>query len=363
MPQADLGGGAEVMLLNFLLGARNLGPHWSFSVFFLRPGPFVEILVKHGIEVPLILDVHLHNPWKCLQTLVQIRRHAKRLRADVILSWSGYAQLFGGLAAASLSTPALWYQISFARGWLDQLATLLPANRILAVSNYVARRQERLWPRRPVQVVWPGIDLEIFCRAGQEDRHVLRKKLGINHDGPLAVMVGRLQRWKGMHTAIRAMAAVRERIPDAMLAIVGGEHRLEPGYLTELNRIISERNLAGIVSIAGLQSNVAEWMSAADVVVHASRQEPFGIVALEAMACGRPVITGDDGGVIEAVRDGLEGVYVPFEDDTRMAAALISLFHDPDAGAAMGLRGTQRSALFSRASYAEKICSALDASF
>jgi D-inositol-3-phosphate glycosyltransferase len=103
-------------------------------------------------------------------------------------------------------------------------------------------------------------------------------------------------------------------------------------------------------------------MGAADVVVHASTGEPFGIVAIEAMACGRPVITGNDGGVIEAVRNGIEGIHVPYENHEFLAKALIRIFRETDLRLEMGQRGFERAKKFSRQLYATQICQQLEES-
>ncbi len=360
MPQANLGGGAEVMLLNFLLGLREVRPEWRCSVAFLRPGPFVDILKEAGLSVVSVLNVRFRNPIICARAVFQLSREIKTRRMDMVFSWLGYGQIFGGIAAFLAGVPSLWYQIGSADGVTDRVATLLPARRILCVSRHVAMWQGRMWPRHPLTSVWPGIDLEPFSIARQHELSGLRSRLGLPVDGFLAVMVGRLQRWKGMHTAIEAMAKVRMAFPNARLCIVGGVHDLEPNYLSDLEKTIARLGLTDCVRMAGLQSNIAEWMSAADVVIHASLAEPFGIVAIEAMACGRPVITGSDGGVGEAVRDGMEGIHVRFGDHLKLADAMIEIFGNPDFAAKMGLRGLERAQLFTRDRYAEDICKAME---
>ena len=202
--------------------------------------------------------------------------------------------------------------------------------------------------------------LEPFSAAGQEERSGLRARLGLPVDGRLAVMVGRLQRWKGMHTAIAAMPAVVRAFPGARLVIVGGAHEAELEYRDELLDMIRSFELAEHVVMAGLQQNVAEWMGAADVVLHASSEEPFGIVAVEAMACGRPVVTGKDGGVSEAVRDGVEGHHAPFGDHLLLGRAMIEMFGDGDRAAKMAAAGVERAKLFSRHRYAEEICGSIE---
>ena len=217
------------MLLNFLLGLREVRPEWQCPVVFLKPGPFVDVLKEAGFSAVSVLNVRLRHPVNCVRAILELSREISIRRADMVFSWLGYGQLFGGIAALLAGVPSVWYQIGAADGMMDRVATTLPARRILCVSRHVAERQGRIWPRRSVASIWPGIDLEPFSIAGRQERGLLRARLGLPVDGCLAVMVGRLQRWKGMHTAIAAMPQVRAEFPDACLVIVGGVHALEPG--------------------------------------------------------------------------------------------------------------------------------------
>jgi glycosyltransferase involved in cell wall biosynthesis len=357
MPQANLGGGAEVMLLNFLIGAREVRPTWRFPVFFLRSGPFVDLVRAHGFEVCAKTDVRLRKPATCLEALKQVWRLSRMLKVNAIFSWIAYGHFFGGLAALCSRLPAVWYQVGFASGWIDRVASQIPAERIFAVSGYVAERQRRLGARRPIVSIWPGIDLS---RYGKGDRNELRSRLRLPLEGRIAVLVGRLQRWKGVHTAIAAMPRVIAAVPRARLMIVGGAHDLEPEYPGELAAQMKQSSAEHAVTMVGRQENVADWMSAADVVVHASRGEPFGIVVVEAMACGRPLVTGNDGGVTEAVRDGVEGIHVPYDDQERMAEALIRLFENDGLAKRMGQLGVERARHFSCERYASELCQELE---
>jgi glycosyltransferase involved in cell wall biosynthesis len=255
----------------------------------------------------------------------------------------------------------VWYQIGAAKHWLDRLASLVPVRLVLAVSHYVAKAQDRIWPRRASTVVWPGIDIAECAGFAAVDRARLRSELRLPVDAPLAVIAGRLQYWKGMHTPIAAMPKVLAHFPKAHLCLVGAAHEAEPNYPQMLAKLASNLGVADHVTFAGRQDGVPRWMAAADVVVHASQEEPFGIVAIEAMACGRPVITGSDGGVCEAVRDGMEGIHVPFGDEAKLADALIRLFANPELASRLGTCGLQRAMQFTRERYAEEICSALEA--
>jgi len=345
------------MLLNFLLGVRKIRPNWHFPIVFLHPGPFVDVLSNHGFEVVATMNVRLREPWTCTTAILRLCSHVKRFKINAILSWVAYGHIFGGLAALRSGTPALWYQIGFATGWTDRLASRIHSDRIIAVSEHIAKRQRSLGARCPVVPVWPGIDLNRFCDG---DRKELRVRLQLPLEARIAVLVGRLQRWKGIHTAIAAMPQVVAAVPNARLIIVGGTHDLEPEYPGELNKQVQRSGVEQAIALVGRQDNVADWMCAADVVIHASSSEPFGIVAVEGMACGRPLITGNDGGVVEAVRDGIEGIHVPYENQERLAEALIRIFKEPLLGKQMGQRGIERAKRFSRDRYAGEICQQLE---
>ena len=118
----------------------------------------------------------------------------------------------------------------------------------------------------------------------------MRRKLGLDGEAPLVGIVARLQRWKGVHVYAEAMSAVCKEIPNACGVIVGGMHDLEPDYEPWLRNRIGELGMSEKIRMVGVQRNVPEWMQAMDVVVHASEREPFGIVVVEAMALGKPVV-------------------------------------------------------------------------
>ena len=348
-----------MMLLNYLLGMRTQRPAWNCSIIFLRSGPFIDVVRDAGFNVAAVFDVRLRRPIVAIRVIRQLCRIIKALRPSVVFSWMAYGHLFGGLAATIKSVPAVWYQIASASGLVDRLATLLPVRVVLCVSHFIAARQDHLWPKRGLKVVWPGVDLTPYDKVCDEDRNLIRQRLNLPAGKPLAVIVGRMQRWKGMHTATAAMPQVLTRIPDARLVIVGGVHEAEPAYRDQLVKMISDLGLGNQVILAGLQQNVAEWMAAADVVIHASLEEPFGIVAVEGMACGRPVISGDRGGVIEAV-SRKEGLHVPFEDARKLAEAMIFLFEHKDMANQMGAAGRERARDFTQAHYAGEICQTLE---
>ena len=169
----------------------------------------------------------------------------------------------------------------------------------------------------------------------------LRARHGIAPEVPVIVMAGNLKAWKGQETVIRAMATVVEAHHDVRCLLVGAP--VDPGFAAKMRELVNELGLQARVLFLGFHDNVIDYMAMSDIVVHASvLPEPFGRVALEAMACRKPIIGSAAGGIPEIIEDGVTGLTFPPGDADRLAAALIWMLDQPGAAAAMGERGYQR---------------------
>jgi glycosyltransferase involved in cell wall biosynthesis len=155
------------------------------------------------------------------------------------------------------------------------------------------------------------------------------------------------------------MAQIRRRHPQAHCVVVGGTHDLEPGYADAVERQVASLGLDRHVTFAGLQANVPDWMHAMDVVVHASDREPFGIVVIEAMALGKPVVAGSEGGPREIVTDGVDGLLVAYGDSAALAAAVRRYLEDPEFAKRVGTAARRRAAHFAGPRYAQNVITAL----
>ncbi|MBB5628032.1 glycosyltransferase [Sphaerisporangium krabiense] len=167
--------------------------------------------------------------------------------------------------------------------------------------------------------------------------------------GPRLLSIGRLVPRKGVQTIIEALRL----IPDAELIVAGGPPAAEldgDPEVARLRRAAGEAGVAGRVRFTGQVSHekVPALMRSCDVAVCVPWYEPFGMVALEAMACGLPVVASDVGGHRETVADGRTGTLVPPRDPRALAAAVNTLLADPRLRAAYGRAGARRA----RARYA-----------
>lgn len=201
-------------------------------------------------------------------------------------------------------------------------------------------------------VVPPGVDTNLFHPAPDAAVDADAAKLLPAGEGPLLLFVGRLQPLKGPDLAIRTLAEVRRAVPTARLLVVGGtsgsgEGRTGPAELVEL---ASSIGVDGNVSVVPAQEQpiLAGLYRAADVVVVPSRSESFGLVALEAQACGTPVVGARVAGLEFVIRDG--GVLVDGWDPADHAAAVVPFLLHADLAARTGAAGVAmgRSASWDR---------------
>lgn len=193
-------------------------------------------------------------------------------------------------------------------------------------------------------VITPGVDLSAFSppEPGGSRRHGPRPG---SPGRPLRVLfAGRLQALKGPHVLVDALARIRADAPGVPveLEIVGvGTRRFTAG----LQQQVHELGLADAVGFAPAlpAPQLAERMRRADVVAVPSSSETFGLVALEAQACGTPVLATDVDGLRTAVLDGVTGRLVPDRDPASWAHALLGLGRDPETLARMGAAAARRA--------------------
>ncbi len=353
MSLAEQRGGGELMLLHLIQQGRGAGVDWL--VIFLEDGPMVGQIRALGVDVRVIVSGRLRELPRYAAAVYKIARLARQEKADLIFGWMNQGQLYGSPAARLAGIPAVWYQlgIPIVPGWGDRMATRLSAAGILACSQAGAKAQEAIAPARPTRVVYPGVELERFDPNSLPAPMEARQGLGLPPTGPLIGIVGRLQRWKGMHTLIDAMPEILAAHPDAHGVIVGGPHAPEPDYPAFLEGRIRGLDLDSKVTLAGLQRDIPRWMQAMDIVVHASDHEPFGIVVIEAMALGKPVIAGDAAGPTEIITNGVNGLLTPYGDAPALARAVCRYLDEPNFAARLGGAARMRAQDFSTARYAQ----------
>jgi starch synthase len=231
------------------------------------------------------------------------------------------------------------------------------ADQVIAVSNGMARDILRSYPaldESKLVTVYNGIDL-VTWKPTHDD--AVLDRLGIEKDRPTVVFVGRITRQKGLPYFLRAIA----QLPTDVQVVLCAGAPDTPAILEEVSSAVRtlQQTRGGIVWIEEMlpQPQLAAVLTAATVFVCPSVYEPLGIVNLEAMACGLPVVGTATGGIPEVVDDGVTGLLVPIDqlqdgtgtptDPDRfvsdLARALTEVVSDPERAAQMGIAGRARA--------------------
>ena len=201
-------------------------------------------------------------------------------------------------------------------------------------TRYILTRRWGL-PERKVRLLYPGVDTAWFVPAPRDA--AVRARLGWS-ERKVLLTVGRLQKRKGHDVMVRALATVRRRHPDALYSIVGdGDER------SHLERLVDELDLSGHVQFLGEvdEETLLTCYQQCNLFVLPNREiegdiEGFGMVLLEAQACGKPVIAGQSGGTMEAMKAPDTGLLVHCQQPEALAAAVDDLLSDASRPERMG---------------------------
>lgn len=217
------------------------------------------------------------------------------------------------------------------------------ADAVIANSEFTAQLLDEIGVNHSrIHLIHPGVDLQA-CRPGL-DATGLRQRYQLEGKRVL-LSVGRLSRRKGFDHVIKALPRILEQVPHAHYVIVGiGE---DERYLRNLVRDLALDSHVTFAGAAG-DDELPLWYNLCDCFIMPNRRvendsEGFGMVFIEANACGKPVIAGIDGGTGSAVLDGVTGIRIDGEDIDAVAGAAVRLLSDPDYAQCLGRAGMERA--------------------
>ncbi|MEO8277163.1 MAG: glycosyltransferase [Thermoanaerobaculia bacterium] len=210
-------------------------------------------------------------------------------------------------------------QYNFAQRIREERLLYAAANMVIATTPQQLEVLAEFYevPGEKCRMIPPGYDDNRFFPVGDSTARALRQRMGF--DGPVVMAIGRLARNKGYDLLIRAFELVAKRNPDASLYLAVGGERLgeaEIAIRSELENLVAELQLVDRVRFGSFvpDDELADYFRAADVFVLSSRYEPFGMTAIEAMACGTPTVVTVHGGLFRALTFGRHALYAdPFD--------------------------------------------------
>lgn len=244
------------------------------------------------------------------------------------------------------------------------------ADKIIAATEAEQSQLELLYGlnHQKVMIIPPGVNIHHFYPIPPDEA---KDAIGIPPKDHMALFVGRIEPLKGVDTLIRAMSILKKRCtsfscPD-YLVIIGGDPDDEPEEMSSemrrLQALCGELGLGEMVLFLGKrgQDTLPYYYSAAEVVVMPSFYESFGMVALEAMACGTPVIASQVGGLAFLVKDGETGYFVPAQDPEALAVKLRLLFVDHQLRHRFGVAAAEYAKNFSWELITQKVLNTYNA--
>jgi glycosyltransferase involved in cell wall biosynthesis len=327
------GRGVNGAVVHSRMLAEELAARGHRVTLVCRPGAWIERELR-GSAIDVVLS-DLHR-WPT----DELRRIAALVEAraiDVVHTHMSRAHFFGVLLKwfSPVAVVATAHNRRIQPHWMFN-------DGVIAVSAAVARFQRRYnrVAARRLHVIHPFVEVTRFVPPAPEARRQVRAALGLA-DAALAIgAVGSVFREKGLVELVRALAAVRQSVPEACLVIVGD------GPTDYVARVVAESHRLGQaahVTFTGWRADVPEIMGALDLLAITSAEESFSLVAAEAMATGLPVVASQVGGIAELVVDGTTGVLVPADGHHDLVKAIVQLLGDRERRRAFGLAGRART--------------------
>lgn len=338
--------GAERHVLTLLAGLRASGLDAQLALLNARQTPtpgFVAQLQDAGIPVHAFA-MNGHVDFSLLGGLRALTRAA---RPPIVHTHLFHADLYGALAARLERVPTLvssrhndnafrrrqpWRALN-ARLWRMADAGIAISQ---AVADFVVEVEGA--PRDKLRVIHYGLKRTASRDADrQRVRRELRRELGLEDSQPVVVMACRLVEQKGVSDALQAFAGTRADFPQARLLIAG-----DGPLRGRLQDEAAQAGLTGSARFLGWREDVPQLLAAGDVFLMPSLWEGFGLVLLEAMAQGLPVVASRVSAIPEIVAEGETGLLAPARDVPALCDALLSLLRDPALARRMGQQGRQR---------------------
>jgi glycosyltransferase involved in cell wall biosynthesis len=363
--------GGERSLLDLLSGL----PEDVIPTVACPPGRLADAVQRLGIAVAAIpetdgsLRVH---PWYTTRAVFQVagsalrlRYLAKRTRAELIHANSIRAGLAAGLASRTGGPPVLVHlrdclPVSpigeLTRGLLSRSASMLIANSEYTACSFGDRAGS---PR--ITTIYNPVDLDRFNPAATSPADA-RRRLGLDPAGPVLGVIGQLAPWKAQDDAIRCLSQLHARWPTANLLVVGkavfrskATRHDNVGYVDVLKRLTFDLGLARAVHFLGEREDIPDILSALDVLLVPSWQEPFGRTVIEAMAMGVPVVATDVGGPAELITHTVDGLLLPPRNPSLWARELGALLSQSRRRLEMGQRARAKAVGFGRGEHVTRV--------
>ncbi len=298
-----------------------------------RPNSWLTTQLEQ-IDIPFLTSEMTRFPSGELQ---RIAKWINANQIDLIHTHMSRGHIFGVLLKLITGVPviATAHSRSFQLHWNMN-------DFVIANSRATCDYQNRVnWmSRSKLETVHCFSDLEKFKHVSERSVRAVKRQLRLTGNEFVIGVVGEVIARKGQLYLVQALEEIGKQISNPKLVFLGRFHRNEP-YSGQIRSLLLHNGQFRKTKWLGVRSNVEDFMSAFDVCVVPSLEEPLGLVAIESMAAGTPVVTTTVGGLPEIVRHEVNGLLVPPRDPSALAAAIVRLANDSDLRRRLSENGKQ----------------------
>lgn len=349
----DRGGSAEVVL-NLAAGLKNSG----YDVFIavgptLQPQTDIDLFsIKTGIPIHHIKSLRRDiNPLMDCLAFFEVLRVVKNIKPDALHTHTSKAGFMGRIAGRIAGVKIIVHMphghvfygyfgsiMSRVFVHLERIAARF-TDRIVTLTEIEKREylHEMIAPDDRIVVIPCGIDIGSFSSNAE----TIRDEIGIPSNTPVVGWVGRLEHVKGCEYFLRACCLIKKELPDARFLAVG-----DGSLRREMEDLASALDLNKEMIFLGHRTDMPEIMNSIDLLLHTPLNEGLGRVLLEAMACAKPLVAADVGGISEIVEHGINGFLVPAGDYASMAKESLKILKDRELAIRLGIAGRKKALYF-----------------
>jgi glycosyltransferase involved in cell wall biosynthesis len=315
--------------ISLILLAKNLSKMKYHPMIALpEKGSVIPKLNSSNIYYQIYRETLIHKLFPSLK----IYRILKERQIDLIYLNTS-ASIWAAKAAKLLRIPVISHIREDLRGFNNLIIRSKIrscSDKIILISNWM----KSFIRTSKAVVVHNTVDIADFQHLDPD-----RIRLEFNIKNKIIVFIGSLEERKGIKYLLKAFPLIKASVPDVKLLIVGKPLPGQKGYLNMLKGLAKDPNII----FAGTRPDVYDIIAASDILAAPSLSEAFGRTVIEAMACGKPVVASNVGGIPEIIEDGKTGILVPPKDEKALANAVIKLFASKDLAGSMGKAGRQRA--------------------
>lgn len=339
-------GGGETSLLTHLDGLDR--ERFTPIVLCSKTGMLTDELINRGIETKIVYWGRVKRISKfivyCpLISFLKLVFLLSKQYVDIVNVNTFNAMALTAPAAKLYRIPVVWT----CHGWwptgrLTGIYINYFVDKIIAVSNFVKDKLQKEGHVNASKIVQIPLGIDPSKYPDSKSSEAIRREFNLNRDVPVVGMVGRFQEIKGHHVFVRMAAEISKTHPHVRFIMVGSEvfgKSSESDYGREIHKLIYKHALKKNIILTGFRQDVSQILGALDVLVVPSQFETFGMVILEAMAAGIPVVSCAKGGPTEIIEDGKNGFILSDQNPKQLANRVLFLIENPQTATIMGLEG------------------------